>query len=722
MICQKCNIRYESGKFCKKCGSALSEEAVSAFTEGTSVNVVSAEDSVQAASDSAIPVEGFAQAASDGAINAEDSAQATSDSVINTEAPIKATLLASPSSVKPVAPAENPVLPQASKKKKKWVLPVVILLFLLVLTIGGSLYYLGHSRWGGGNYTSDKKPDEISALSLFAEAVEGEDINLKLKYADLNGFLKQRAEAARLSLAGIFQVDSAYYDGSTRKVVLDISSPLGETSLLMMPEIKSVGKVWRFSLQSPALGAWQIPLPSALLGHFPKEWQIDLTPAFFADIQSVELQANALEIKGKIKTEELKSFFSGLRESVDPFLVQYLTKQKEVKLPGYLEMLAFAEKSEWKELLISWSTDIQDVPNWLTLLPENTLQKYFEFAELLMGEEDISQLKSRKTKILKEKSETLEAFNEYKERTLTAQLKTDAAILFDRLYQYHQDRGVPAYYLASKGKLYSQVLQEYIGTYKIRPDSDIRWDAYELYAYGQEPVIGINVGEEFWYVKDKDKNTLLKKPKAEFLQGITYSPEQLNGDLLLRRGNADRSAIARVVSTSLDTQQREDIFIQYLASDGNFAFLIASPDYNRQKVEQYFLQRINGQWQIMRKFFETQSIRTEMANEIASQNFNVCILPPYETKDFQRNYLSSYDLSHYEWNYYYETGYDKTVNYYSSIGNNTYITFDADSKFLYVNDNRMYIARTEKVADYFQYLIPHSSYKNYRPTFLFYQD
>ena len=124
----------------------------------------------------------------------------------------------------------------------------------------------------------------------------------------------------------------------------------------------------------------------------------------------------------------------------------------------------------------------------------------------------------------------------------------------------------------------------------------------------------------------------------------------------------------------------------------------------------------------MRKFFETQSIRTEMANEIASQNFNVCILPPYETKDFQRNYLSSYDLSHYEWNYYYETGYDKTVNYYSSIGNNTYITFDADSKFLYVNDNRMYIARTEKVADYFQYLIPHSSYKNYRPTFLFYQD
>ena len=124
----------------------------------------------------------------------------------------------------------------------------------------------------------------------------------------------------------------------------------------------------------------------------------------------------------------------------------------------------------------------------------------------------------------------------------------------------------------------------------------------------------------------------------------------------------------------------------------------------------------------MRKFVETQSIREEMDKEIASQNFNVCILPPYETRDFQRNYLSDYDLYELEWAQYLETGVVKNINYYSSIGNNAYITFDADSKFLYVNGNRVYIARTEKAADYFQYLDPHSFYENYRPIFLFYQD
>ena len=676
MICQKCNIRYEGGKFCKKCGSPLTDEM-------TSLPLV------------------------------EDTGNSSTSEQNNTN------LTVFQDSLKPVPVSETIILPQPIKKQKKWALPVIILLFLLVLMIGSSLYYLGHSPWSGD---VSKNTENISMLSLLVEAVEGEQINLEIKDADLNAFLKHRIETDRLSLLKIFHVDSVYYDGSVKKVVFNINSLLGETSLLMTPQIESTGKIWKLSLQSPAVGAWRIPLPSVLLGHFPKDWQIDLTPAFFADIQSVEPVANALEIKGQIKTDDLKSFFSDLRENVDPFLVQYLTKQKEVKLPAHLELLAFNEKQEWREILRSWAQDIQDVPNWLMLLPENKLKKYFDFAELMMTGEEIAQLKKEKNKVLKEKAETMEVFNEYKERTLTAQLKTDAATLFNRLYQYHEDRGVPAYYLASKGKLYSQVLREYIGTYKIRPDSDIRWNAYELYAYGQEPVIGINVGEEFWYVKDNDKNTVLKKPKAEFLKGIKYSPEMSNGDLLLHRGHPDRSAIARVVSSSLGTQQREDIFIQYLASDGNFAFLIASPDYNRQKVEQYFLQRINGQWQIMRKFYETQSIRSEMVNEIAGQNFDVCILPPYETKDFQRNYLSTYDLTEYEWDYYYETGYDKKINYYSSIGNNTFITFDADSKFLYVNRNRMYIARTERVADYFQYLIPHNSYKNYRPTFLFYQD
>ena len=209
MICPKCNIRYETGKFCPKCGTALTEE--------NQIAVLKADASLE------------------------------EKAVVESQIP--EIIVPSIEVISSIGKADCDFT--NVEQRKKWYIPAVILLLILILFMG---YYLGHSELEQPE-NIDSLSSNISIASLLIEGVRGEELDSRIKYADL---LKSKMDAANLNF---FQIDSIYYDSYRKKIVYNLSSPLGRTSLLVKPIITVEKNELKISLQSPTLGKWQIPFP-----------------------------------------------------------------------------------------------------------------------------------------------------------------------------------------------------------------------------------------------------------------------------------------------------------------------------------------------------------------------------------------------------------------------------------------------------------------------------
>lgn len=734
--CQNCKLNYKAGNFCSKCGQPLTDagfslqshspiemtdqkvESTPFLTNIPAINNESEQPVVHQAESTSTYVNPF--------LTSVPSAEPESIPQVQIDSPSNVEM-----SVQPFMPhnLQNDKISENNKSKQKkkasskaWLAIVGVLVLFFIVFAGGTLYYLGHSEVIVNNLVRNNSKEGFKVVDLLMESVEGEKIDIKLSYRNIKPLIDNQFKFEKTRVLGFFETEEVYFDSDEKKVVVSVSSPLGSTSLILEPNIEVEREKITVSLKSPKLGSWRIPLPEKIIEVENFRWVFEQSKFVFATIDSITLENNHIHIKGKTDVEKINQMFLEVRKQSDPFAVEYINDEESKRLPAYELILTYEENGNWKDIIFSWLKYGYDVPNWLYFVKNENLEDYLKFQSLIYSDDVNQKVQKNVQKVLESKDELEEKYQKYREERLRAQMIEDAAILFQNAYSYHKEKGVPAYFLASKGKLYSQTLREYITMDKLKPNSDNRWDGYEIYAYGTEAIVALNFQDQVWYIKESSKDNILDKPKKEFLKGIKYDPNYANGDFLLRRGDSTRTEIAKVISANLGVAVSGDVFIQYLAADGNFAFAIASPDYARQQPEQFFLQKVNGKWQLMRKFSERESIRSVMSKEIGHQNFNVCILPPFETADFQRNYLGEYDLRTYEWAYYYETGYDKAINYYSSVGGNTVITFDADSKFLYVNGKRYHVLKSEKSSEYYQYLNPHGNYSNYRPTYIFYQD
>lgn len=110
----------------------------------------------------------------------------------------------------------------------------------------------------------------------------------------------------------------------------------------------------------------------------------------------------------------------------------------------------------------------------------------------------------------------------------------------------------------------------------------------------------------------------------------TYGETFGTGELLVR-GNEDRAAIAEVIRTEEKAQML--VYIRYLASDGEDAFLISSPGENTQQVDQYYFRKQDGQWTILAKADKEQGY--ELLNSLGVDDFSLGLLPGYRVKDYE---------------------------------------------------------------------------------------
>lgn len=621
--------------------------------------------------------------------------------------------------------------PTSHTTKNKKTKRTITASFLLACVLFLFAYFLIHSEISMPRSTTAEHESFLITELINRMKVNDNDFEIHISSEEVAHFLSQKINLNEISLLG-YQPLYLYFHKDLSKYIIPLRSPLGKTTLLLESDIQVEKDILKFRFKNPRVGKFQIPIPTFLFSHSNLEWIIPSEALPFAKITSVNQSEKSVSLKGTLNKNYILERVQVIKQSINPDFAYFLESSQKKFLPAYLDFQALDNNSSIGETLKSFTNDTSNLINWFYIIPDNifeseiisVLSKLLTIEENNYLEDLLKQSSSSKQKLESD-------YITYAEKELKNRIINSANITFQSLANLHINNGVPAYYLASHGNVYSQTLQKYITLEELFPYTN-ESEQFNLYANGTDILFGKIVGKDFWYVEESNPYELTIHNHELLLKELNYTPlETLPNNstpILVERGNAERSSIAKIVSKYLNCM--DSIFVNYLSISGNDGFLIATPDTDLQSSFQFLLKKENGVWQIIKAMSEIDNVRIELEQEIRDQSFDVRILPPYEITDFKRDYLNQSDLELMPNFLYYDDifGYsfrevlDKSINYYSAVNSNLYITYDAEHKYLINRLHKIIVPKDKKTRNYFSYLIPHSEHPKYYPTFLFYQD
>ncbi len=189
----------------------------------------------------------------------------------------------------------------------------------------------------------------------------------------------------------------------------------------------------------------------------------------------------------------------------------------------------------------------------------------------------------------------------------------------------------------------------------------------------------------------------------------------------LERGHDDRYPLAIAICHYDGISEEDLIFLRHMASDEEYAFIIASPGNNTQAIRQYCAKKTGDKWIVLAGYDAIDDVR---------------MLIPQEFPDFNINTLPDYDLKNYTVGYW---DVNTQTEVFRVLIDDGYVTGDTyiyllsqvnDYAFIFFKDNTRLLLRLEsgeiESVQKLDYTNTYASYYNYlpggEPPMLFLQD
>ncbi len=620
---------------------------------------------------------------------------------------------------------------KANRKFKKTRKFLWFLLLLIVILIGTSIWYLGHSEIE--NTYTEGDANTATILKLIAEDKE---LNGKVKvgYDDFNTILNNEVDFSKVDVVSMATVTNGYYSSEEKRFVISLSSFLGETSLLLEAEIELEGNKVMMSLDEARLGMWKLPIPQSM-AKTPIEQSFDLPQFAWIKIIDIDLEKDGVELDYKFNIDKINDDFKALNSELDPKLASYIENSK-IKLPAseiILQKLSdedyiYTEK-DVQGILEAFEKDGENIANWSLILPEKLKDDFIDLSNIIAGEkktkEKVNNSKEERQKLL----ENYETFmNDEAESDITATAK----IVFENLKTYHDIAGVPSYYYGDKGKLYSQTLQEFISLDMISVDldenlKDLEDKNYKLYAFANKAILARESDKDILYVEEGETE-VKKMNKKKFFELIDYK-DKIKHTAETPKYQEEALDFAKAIKEEENYGDNDMLEIMFLSHDNQYAIAIGFLINNPEIAPKYYLMsNKEGAWQVINSFDENQRLGEELIQEIISGEISPQILPKYEMADFERGFLSTADRKAIEEKLNALSPSKSKITFYSKIDDNIYLVAKDENdeyiKCIMPNGIEGDIKKLNpegSLASYVDELSPKEDYDNYKPEFIFKQ-
>ncbi|MDO4772722.1 MAG: hypothetical protein Q4A72_04080 [Bacillota bacterium] len=610
---------------------------------------------------------------------------------------------------------------KARRKFKKLRKALWIIFFLVLILIGASAWYLGHSQIA---YKPEHNDKSVETLVKAIANDDEKDRKVILSYEDFNSVLNNNVDFAPQQLIRFTKVTEGYYSPVDKKFVLTLESFLGKTSLLFDGKPQVSEGVMNLELKNPKLGNWKLPLPNSAV-HAPITKEVVLPDLAWVRIEDIDFEEEGVQFIYDFNADKVNDELIKLRSKLDPEMLAYMN-DTEMKLPASkiifdkdLDKNHRFKDKELRAILKEFSESPADIINWTLVVPKDMQDEFLALSNAIYGKENTAnaekKLKNRKKGLAKDYDKFV---SEEAEKALT-QWSQDAS---DAIRKLHDKYGVPTSYFGDKGHLYSRTLQMYLD-FEDLGFTDENADKFTLYGYGRKAILATEVEEEIWYITEGEKK-IEKEDKKLFLKKINYSESPETDSAMVPKLDAlEIQPFANAIIREERLGKSDELGIKYLAYTKDYALAIG---FLRNRVElapRYFLfDKKGGTWRVIDSFDDTKFIGDELTEEITVGELSPTLLPKYEMADFKRGILSTADRNNITSKL--PEGYE--IVYHAWEDQNIYIIAKDENgatvEYLFPNGSTgdaVAISTSTNLSDAVAKLSGKSEFPEYKPEFLF---
>ncbi len=738
--CKHCNLVYNDGAFCVKCGQKLVEYDASQYENDSLTHITIIDSSLkhkappeEDKTESQIEDMSVGEAHSKSFIDAEIYKAQTEDELISMPTMYLKDLEETASDVqKPneKVHSDKTNLLDSFKDKglvsgKKWPLYIAVaLLFIFVVIVGRVVYDFNTSQ------IYDVVDRNISDPHLLAQLVEkGFDENnfaITLDESEINGLIYQFVDYQALSNNFGDNVKELYYDANRQAFVANIDANIAKTSLVF--DIVAL-KNNQMRISNIRVGDREHKYPQNIISFFTgfKDDQIEINDQIFK-LEQFEF-GEKIVIRGYLQEDYLLELIEAIKSHNDSQFIGYMVGLENATAADntILNACNDFQLDQTKTILASIITSEAVRSTWLLLMDEDTMQSLFDNLNatfLLSKTKDvISLVNDYQTK----RTQHLKDYNVFINDRAVVNLSKDIELIYQNINNQHLAEGLPLKIVASNGKVYSRSL----GRYFESENRVVGKLYYDLYALNDEIAIGVENKDGFFYVTKGDADMVSDVQQVaslkQFRQLIGYNAEQAKPAQLLPFNDHEREAILEAVKSQISTA--ETPYVRYLSSDGQNAFLVYSTVEDVQNI--FFgllIKGEDGSW-VPEVIDYGKPIVDILKDQIEKQSFNTRILPPFDIEDFSGYFYQPAEIDEVYLHLVIKGMItDKAViRYFTRVGDNLYIEFEDGLRVLIIfkegsksNYNKLItIDNALPIENYFPELNNIVGFPNYYPTYLF---
>ncbi len=734
-LCPSCGTEKGTGKFCAKCGHNLLDVNV---TENKKTPVVEVkeepiekvevkEEPIEKVEVKEEPIEKVEVKEEPIVVEKTEDEQELIKQVDTDKEKAKADKLAAKE--KKAALKSEKKAAKADTPKKKVNIGRVVLLSVLVLFVGIVVtagIYLNTSQVEADYEAEFSAEDYFETLRL--EEFDGLAADYTLKDEHINYLLDEHLDL-NMSLPLGLEVTDVFY--KNRQINVQIENAFIHTTAIIDASLEFENNQLIPVIERVSIGDKEIGLP--IKDMVSSKIQPVDCPIYLEDA-SFEFKETGIKYKVSLDKEY---FYKIINEGYESFDTEKSVVFRSMQVPR-IQMI------EDMKVVLS-ERDDEALKSFLyeALNKEEFMAKYLYFidakaadsimdsfiADSLYLDEDKSQIVVDEIKRVRVDMD--EKYDEMAQQILEENVENNAEKIFDELNDYVLRNSISddifSYYdrpysLQSEKLLTVSDLVDY-GRLKI--DRDIDFELY--YKDNKYFLSAVAYGKCYYFNEYKMLKEFDTKSEAVNYYGIKDLKSMKTANLL-HRGNSDRKEIANVVSNYIYSDN--SIFINYLKSDGEWAYLIAAPGDYPQNVSQYVLKKYSGKWHVMQTLYNYYSLDYSLDQSLLDSGLNASILPSYDISNYYRWDYDWYDRdgirSHLA-----DLGkisYSDETNYFSRVDDILVVSYESGKRFIfsfYPDNEYEYISLyelddDESYTDYDSVL--ENEYGTIAPYFIYLQD
>ncbi len=735
--CEHCNLVYNEGVFCVKCGKKMVEYDELAQDENDNITRITLIDESidKTAPSEELEVEWQFKDDSDrdshSDVESEIYKAQTEDELISTP-----TLFIN----KLDNEQETDQQPEGKKRasffgyikkrselvgQSKWLrYSIIAIVFVVVAVIGGIVYDFNTSQIY--DVVDRNIKDDYLLADIVDRSFDKNKFNIALSESEINGLIYQLVDYQALSDNFGENVKAFYYDAKRQAFVANFDTSIAKTSLLFDVVFETDNKI---RLSNIRVGKREHNYPLLIIKFFTgfKSDEININSQIY-QIDKFE-QGTKLVIDGSIKETFLLNIIDQIRKVNKARFIDYIVSLTTDETDGKIIVDAYNnfQLEQTKIILSSAIKSHAARTTWLMLLDQDTQNNLFYninaslvFWRLEGVSSLVNDFQSRRVQYLKD-------YERYVDEQAVKRLTNDIEAIYESIVEEHMAAGLPIKLVPLHGRFYSRNLGKYYDGKRASDDGNY----YLIFAINDEMAIGVKTKDGFSYVTRQKNGEISDAKQVEskeaLLASIEYEPIDGPAAHMLPKNDPVRDTILQVVKAHLKSAEKP--FVRYLSSDGKYAFLICSTVEDVQKIIKVLLEKdSDGVWHV-KLTDDSNSMLEAFKDAIAQQSFNVKVLPPFDIEDFKSYYYQAEEIER-------VTEYLKAkksivnsskVKFFSRAGDNLNIEFDNGAQVLIIFsegsktsfEDLILIDNTVPIEQYYSMLKTNKAFPNDLPIYLF---